>query len=375
MKRFFFTAITLAAVAVGCTKSGLLESPKTYEDPITFEPYTGKATMTKATVAETTTIEDLGFSVIGFEETTTGLNATPYLDKDVKKVGEDWTYEGAMYWPDGSELTFVAFGNNALDNVTYPVGTDYTKLTYEVPTAAASQKDLVISPVKPNCTSAKPNGIAEENAKAVSVRLYHALSRVGFKVKTIGVSGVTVSISDITMRGKFVTSGTFDLTQITAGEKAISYELTDEQSSEVSYPLFASGQSFTTDGTLETDSNAKIFDIVPSTDENDRFMMIMPGAVGDVKDTEDIDNDGDTTDSVSPYIKVVYTLTGANPQTAIIPLLKEGKNFEFEIGKAYEFVFTVSTQAVGFDVQVGIWQPDTNTDNVTDPETETFPLS
>ena len=373
MKRFFFTAITLAAVAVGCTKSGLLESPKTYEDPISFEPYTGKATMTKATVVKTEHIEKAGFSVIGFEETTSGLNATPYLNKDVTKGDNGWTYDGAMYWPDGYELTFVAYGNNA--NVTYPVGNDFTKLTYTVPGAIADQKDLVISPVKPNCTSTKPNGIDEENAKAVSVRLYHALSRVGFKVKTIGVSGVAVSISDITMRGEFVTSGTFDLTEIDVAEKTLAYDLIDPVKGAVAYPLFASGQSFTTDGTLESGSNEKTFDIVPSTDANDRFMMIMPGAVGNVTDTEDIDNDGDKTESVSPYIKVVYTLTGANPQTAIIPLLKDGNNFPFEIGKAYEFVFTVSTQAVGFDVQVGIWQPDTDKNNVTDPETETFPLN
>ena len=373
MKRFFFTVLALAAVAVSCTKSGLLESPKTYEDPITFEPYTGKATMTKATVATTTTIETAGFSVIGFEETSTGIKATPYLDKDVTKEDEGWTYEGAMYWPDGAELTFVAYGNNA--NVTNPVGNDYTKLTYTVPAAVADQKDLVISPVKQNCTSAKPNGIEGETSTAVSVRLYHALSRVGFKVKTIGVQGVTVSISDITMRGNFVTEGTFDLTAITAGEKTLAYTLSNTTSGDVSYPLFASGQSFTTDGSLETGSNEKIFDIVPSTDANDRFMMIMPGTVGNVTDTEDIDNDGNKTETVSPYIKVVYTLTGANQQTAIIPLLKEGNNFEFEIGKAYEFVFTVSTQAVGFDVQVGIWQPDTDTNNVTDPVTETFPLN
>ena len=373
MKRFFFTAITLAAVAVGCTKSGLLESPKTYEDPITFEPYTGKATMTKATVAETTTIEQLGFSVIGFEETTSGLNATPYLNKEVTKVDNVWTYDGAMYWPDGYELTFVAYGNNA--NVTHPVDGDFTKLTYTVQEAAASQEDLVISPVKPNCTSTKPNGIDEENAKAVSVRLYHALSRVGFKVKTIGVEDVEVEISAITMRGTFVTSGTFDLTQITAGEKTLLYTLTDPQSADVSYPLFGAGsQPFTTDGTLDDGSNEKTFDIVPTTTE-DRWMMIMPGTVGNVTDTEDINGNGNTDESVTPYIKVVYTLEGANPQTAIIPLVKDETNFKFDIGKAYEFVFTVSTQAVGFDVEVGIWKPDTDSDNVTDPETETFPLN
>ena len=374
MKRFFFTAITLAAVAVGCTKSGLLESPKTYEDPITFEPYTGKATMTKATVAETTTIEQLGFSVIGFVEADNGINAaSPYLNKDVTKGTDGWTYDGAMYWPDGSELTFVAFGNNA--SVVNPVNGDYTKLTYVVQTAATEQEDLVISPVKPNCTSTKPNGIEGESGTAVSVRLYHALSRVGFKVKTIGVEGVEVAISDITMRGTFVTSGTFDLTQIAAGEKTLSYELTDPQSADVSYPLFAAGsQPFTTDGTLDAGSNEKTFDIVPTTAE-DRWMMIMPGTVGNVTDTEDINGNGNRDESVTPYIKVVYTLEGANQQTAIIPLVKGDTNFEFEIGKAYEFVFTASTQAVGFDVEVGIWQPDTDSDNATDPETETFPLN
>ena len=117
MKRFFFTAIAIAAVAVSCTKSGLLETPKTYQDPITFEPYSGKATLTKATVADDATIRD-GFRVIGFEETSGNITVSDtYLRKVVKgelSQGTDptttWDYVGDMYWPETNKMTFVAYG-------------------------------------------------------------------------------------------------------------------------------------------------------------------------------------------------------------------------------------------------------------------------
>ena len=81
-------------------------------------------------------------------------------------------------------------------------------------------------------------------------------------------------------------------------KKTLAYTLSNPTKGDVAYPLFASGQSFTTDGSLVTGSNEKIFDIVPSTDANDRFMMIIPGrsgymTTGGEKDEKDMDGDDD----------------------------------------------------------------------------------
>ena len=85
MKRFFFLTIALAAAAISCTKSGLLESPQTYENPIEFEPYAGKAPVTKATEVLTDDIKESGFHVVGFVEGTDDAidKANPYPVEDI----------------------------------------------------------------------------------------------------------------------------------------------------------------------------------------------------------------------------------------------------------------------------------------------------
>lgn len=400
MKRFFFTAITLAAVAVGCTKSGLLESPKTYEDPISFEPYTGKATMTKATAAGIETIQSEGFSVIGFlEDNDNKITSTStYLNVDVTDTDKDdsWTYgDNMMYWPDGADLTFVAYGNNA--NVTNPVETDYTKLTYTVPAAVADQEDLVISPVKRNCNSTDANGDNTENKK-VTVQLYHALSRVGFSVRTEGSanSSSDVVITHLSLNGSFVPSATFDLTKIaTPTGKTLTLK-TDNTNNDanyfpvnpapIQYSLLTSNYTTAdkTNGVADKTNQYIVTYPIDASVGNGQYMMLLPSQVGNITEPtgEDVNGNGTVGDTVPPYIKVVYELTGAQSQTAYIPLqiTNNGalENFTFESGKAYEFVFTVSTIKVGFDVTVGTWNPGFTDDNNASTETEAegyFPLN
>lgn len=380
--------IALAVATISCTKSGLLESPKTYEDPITFEPYTGKATMTKATVADTDVIRAEGFNVLGFVQHGETIDSTnPDWSKLVTDIDKDnkWLYDGAVYWPDGDKLTFLAYGNNAA--VVTPVNEDYTKLTYVVPPTVADQKDLVISPVKQNCTSEDPNGLGQNAGGPVSVQLYHALSRVGFSVRTEGNSTAVATIKQVSLKGAFVPSATFDLSKIAApaqNVKTLTYNQTNftpAAASEIIYNLFTEGDSFTTDGDPdkiegETKKTYQIYNKNKSKD--DRFMMIMPCTVGD--NTTSVEEVG-----TKPYIEVIYVLTGAKEDIARIPLqvnkgtseAPEYVNFLFEPGKAYEFIFTVSTVAVGFDVKVDIWQPtDGNSDNPqTVPVPEEFPLN
>ena len=408
MKRFFFTAIALAAVAVSCTKSGLLETPKTYEAPITFEPYTGKTLATKADVAQIEDIESVGFKVVGFlEDDSNAINPEQWniINHTVTKpANSDWTYGTPAYWPDGQDLTFVAFGNNASANITYPTteGTGnsakayYTKLTYDVPTTASAQEDLLLSPVMQNNNS---------ETDVVTVELYHALSRVGFTLKTENSSSspADVTITDIRLNGKFITNATFDLSKITKPSnsgKTLSYyetigtdvtedmlNFTTNTKEVVSYKLFSAADHFfstsglTPDATPAVDGSSytyRLYNIYHShtsdgnggstaastTNKDDRFMMIMPGQVGNVNET------------TKPNISVTYTLTDGETRTVPVDLVKDDENWTFEPGKAYEFVFTVSTVAVGFDVEVNIWNPTNNdTSNPqTTPETEIYPL-
>ena len=408
MKRFFFTVIALAAVAVSCTKSGILESPHTYESPISFEPYTGKAPVTKATIETSETIKS-GFRVLGFVEdnNNNAITATsPYLRKFVSFGDHDgdkgtaqtptpdtWFYSGAMYWPEGKELTFVAYGLNVngtpaeakgandaylegdAANVTGEVkfaqdNSNYTSYTYTVGATAADHKDLVISPAMRNCKSSDPSGDGATGNTKVNVHLYHVLSRIGFKV-TVDADYVVkdendtpsteystrkVTIKNVSLTGVFTTEGTYNLLEAVGFNDSGEVEYgtpTDPQTSEVTaptYSLFASGQSFevtpTNGGTYEIYDNSGN-DAADATALLNRYMMIIPGNPGD-----------------AAAVNVTYQIEGGAETNVSLPL-----DITFAAGKAYEFVFTVSNVAVGFDVTVDIWDTDVNeNDNMDDDD-------
>lgn len=376
MKRFFFTVIALSAVAVGCTKSGLLESPQTYEKPITFEPYTGKAPVTKASEATTDTIQTTGFHVIGFIEgdNNTISASNPELFRNVMydataTTDLKWYYENAAFWPEGKELTFLAYGLNGAAAFTEAT-TDYTKLPFNVESTVAMQKDLVISPAIQNCDS---------ETGTVVVELHHVLSKVGFKITTSGTAGVKATIKNIRLTGNFVTGGTFDLTRTALNTDAVEYTApVGGGSTSVTYSLFDSDYTyganystntepypcFVTNGqneTLEIYHNANI---VPGSSytqpsaptltdgklpsewqklKDARYMMIMPQTITDAT------------------VEVIYQLTEDIERMTSIPL-----SHTFLPGKAYEFNFTISTVAVGFDITVNEW---------TEQEVDTDPLT
>lgn len=415
MKRFFFTTIALAAVAVGCTKSGLIESPQTYETPITFEPYTGRAPVTKAAALYTEDLYTQGFRVVGFEQVAVSstqleegqklFNTTsPYLDrKVVAKYDKDgnlqtetvdgekrtlWTYENAMYWPENKYLAFVAYGLNVnsdgddedttvgLDESTCFVrGADFTTFTYTVSKTVAEQKDLVISPLMKDKNNASGK---------IAVQLHHVLSRVGFKVLPSGTSGVNVVIKNINLTGNFVESGTFDLTtavDISTTPKSYDVEPGSAATTAFSYSLFGDGyalgatakdsyKGFVTTSTTGTqaavpvwnncnfnkgntfnprtmtlpniavDDNGVPTDATHKNNYNNRYMMILPQ------------------DITGATVEVIYHLSDDIERIATIPIGDATTGvFPFAAGKAYEFVFTISTTAVGFNVEVNPWNP------------------
>ena len=391
MKRFFFATIALAAVAIGCTKSGLIESPQTYEEPITFEPYTGKLPVTKATEAKSdTTLKRSGFRVIGFTETQNGAittTGTPFLDKVVRwgkptseATADKWYYEGAAYWPDGQNLSFMAYGLNvneetgkgspAITDRFVMNGSDYSSFTYTVPEKVALQKDLVISPVLKGVNN------SGEGDKTVRFQMKHVLSRIGFSVLTTGTAGVEIIIKNIKLQGSFATQGTVDLDAMTTGETPTPATPSISPSSSktaMTYSLFDSDYDKTkTSGNFkgfitssvnnqttaiynntsfaagsEYDPDGKSGDAAAASDS--RFMMLMPGNVGP-----------------NAKIEVTYQLSGGEDMVAEVSIA----NFNFAGGTAYEFVFSVSTVAVGFNVQVKEWS-----DTENPAHTVTLPLS
>ena len=400
MKRFFFTLIALAAVAVSCTKSGLLESPQTYETPITFEPYTGKAPATKAAAVVTKDIATAGFRVFGFDATSSAL----YLNRVVKSTdeGTTWDYQVPMYWQENQSLRFAAYGLNVnpgttvatntgdiagepegsafVQKSTTPTSADYKKFTYTVPRTVSDQKDLVISPYTSAMTSA---------SGTISINLHHVLSRVGFQLQLEGETGVNVIIKNLSLVGTGASTAEFDLTNsvtvtpaVGDTPESIAYAKTLGTTGTITYSLFDSayehdgtnnGQTYpgfivtsdTYDAAKE-EAKTHLVPICPNT-------TFFPDSEGVTYNPGDIDDDDITAPNATTLanrymmflpqtftdasIVVVYQLEDAEEQEAILPLTTA-----FLPGKAYEFVFSVSTNSVGFGVTVSPWDEQADKD-------------
>lgn len=365
MKKYIFTAIFFATAAISCTKSNLVEVPQSQETPITFEVYNGKAPMTKATsiigATGTPTLPGVsladagGFHVTAFKRptATTTDYSSAYFNKDMIWSTNAWTAEDNydVFWPGDATLDFLAFGNNVSGKTVTSNGvtpadlispinpaTDrsFTQFTYNVPDNVAEQEDLVVSGMV-------TKKLSETNGGAIQLEMKHVLSRIGFKVKVNGSAEVV--IKEITLNGAFSTSGTVDLTATTPAIAPLENDQEEVVKTPMSYSLLPGNNVSFTAIANETKQ------IHSGTAEN-CYMMVIPGTVGDF-----------ATDT-KPYIRIEYTLGGVDGYKNI-PLTKnnnpDGDNMEFEAGKAYEYIFTISAAKIDFTGSVVDWdEPITN---------------
>ena len=292
----------------------------------------------------------------------------PYMDK-VLTWTEDgyWDYPGLTNWPDYSpsrKLAFAAYALNVEDDIEWdedpnvpaneitgnPEGQSYTRFTYTVPDRVSDQKDLLVAPFLPN------QGLSENGeATPVQLNFKHLLSRVGFQVVSNQDSDVDIEIKEVTLHGLFPRKGRVDL----KGSGVIDPITTeDDPNAEyvTSYDLFSGDNYFrTTSSTHPVDiyENIKIsYDISgghywqeENSDPSNRYMMIMPSeqpVTGGTVVTDELPGS---------YIEVKYQLMDDIVQTARVSL----DGWRFEGGKAYNFIFKVSTHSIEFEVSVDSW--------------------
>ena len=395
MKQYLITLIAFSAAVIGCTKSGLVEAPQKYQEPITFETYTGKTPTTKAaevttaTLATHTSKDDPAFHVNAFLVSDTQTYTNAYMNKDVwsasSTLTEDennegyytsWLYEGSTYWPDNGSLLFVAYGLNAdkvfgakdavIDPDTEEVITpavpatptmsfsSYANFTYAVPTKTSEQEDLIVA-------VPTTQGITNNTASNVLLNFKHVLSKVGFSLKTDADNNVLITIKSIKLKGAFYSAGDVNLAAttpaISTGTRTAdvsSYSLFDtnygENEATGPFDCFqitkspgATPTAIYANTTLTPSTGEGVSDAYASktgaTDAN-RYMMLIP-----------------STQSAAT-IEVVYELEGAQEKTATASL---GTNFKFEAGKAYEFVIKMNTSSIEFEAGVTGWDDTTVT--------------
>lgn len=360
MKKFIYTAIALAAVAVGCTKSNIVDVPAEQKTPIAFDTYNGRVPVTRAVEITQDNIESI--QVTGFHVPTDGSAdyTKTYMNPIVtrKKSGENWGpwgYSPLSYWPASGTLVFVAYGSNTPRVVVEEEGKlvavdgSYANFTYTVPATVAAQQDLIAAGTD-----------SYQGTTTVTFTMKHLLSRVGFKLQTVG-SGTSVTISEVSLHGKFVNNGTVNLAEGTAITPKSG--TLDAEDYTTSYSLLAEGETFTIASNESATDGTPIF--ASGKSEADRYMMIMPGTVADNDPAAAVDGEIGTT----PYIQVTYQLGNGTPDTKKLPLVdKDGKNWNFAAGTAYEFIFKVSISAIEFTGEVVKWDEDINKDGKEDED-------
>ena len=362
MKKLTYILIALSTLAFSCTKSNIVDVPEAQKTPIAFDTYNGRIPVTKASEITQDNIDSI--QVTGFHVPTGGsadYTKTYMNPPAVTREESGWIYSPLSYWPASGTLEFVAYGSNtprvevAEEGKLVAVDGSFANFTYTVPATVAAQQDLIAGYVGP--TSA--------TSDKVTFTMKHLLSRIGFTLKTLG-TGADVTIKAIELHGDFINTGEVSLAAVTPAISTTNYA--DEVTN--SYSLFAAGEYFRT---IETDTPTQGVEIyaryksdgtggeaTADTDDSKRYLMVIPGEITKAIDVDDTNNNQATDDIVDPYIKVVYQLSGASEQKAIIPFKKEdGNNWNLTAGLAYEFVLTVSVAQIDFTGSVEPWDETT----------------
>lgn len=319
MKKVIFLSVIALAAAVSCSKSEVVDT-KFESEAIGFETYLGRDAQTKATETTTANLEEFG--VYGYytagKTYTEAAPATANLMNNVKvtKSGDTWTYSPAKYWTNEvDKYTFFAYAP-------YSVGSDTSApvISYTVAPALADQKDVIYSVnnrdvTKTSCTHA--DGIY------VPFEFKHALSRIAVRAKAVmydknGAVATdqttefdhTFTITDITLQGKFATSGTMDLSaenpSWTSTTAATTYDMTA-----------TAGQELT----------GKDFNF-----STDNYLMVLPTDFSAKNEEEVFTN----TATLTVKYKITYAGATSDEITKTLPI-----NTNFEQGKAYTINLTL----------------------------------
>ena len=199
MMKSKYLAVALSAIAlVACNNEDVLEVNQ--GRGISFQVATEASTRAQATT--TSTIDN--FKVWGFTDGKTLMNGLK-----VSKDGNDWTYDGTIFWP-ATAVDFYSVSPAENCGGTVSITKDAQKITgFTVNTNQSQQVDLLYA-------VNKGEKKAEHEASPVSINFRHALSQIVFKAKNtnenLKVIVKGVKIANIKKKGDFTypTSATTD---------------------------------------------------------------------------------------------------------------------------------------------------------------------
>lgn len=336
-KNFFMGIVAMAALTlVSCSSEDLnsLSGTPSKNDAISFDSYLGRSAVSvngsRGSVLEIDNLKSSteGFGVFGNYSSTDGeafgFNLFDNQKVTYSSTNNKWEYTPVKYWSPQGHIDFLAYApyveNQELK--------ENSKLDFTVEKDVANQKDLLWANAA-NQTMANNSG----TDKKVKFQFGHALSRLGYTVKTNTTSSdVTITLKKITLAGSadgtknaFYTKGTIDLSK-TSSTGLWETSVTDTK------------QNFDWVSSDKTLSN-------PETKNSDTdYLFVIPQDFS--KTTENAD---------ALFVIVEYTIQ--NGTTAAMTSTVSGQlKQNFEQGTAYSINLTLGLTPIEFDAGVTAWK-------------------
>ena len=335
-KIFMGIAAAAALTLVSCSSEDLnsVSDNSSKNEAISFDGYLGRSAVavngSRGSELTKTALQGLteGFGVFGNYKNAEGLEfgsnwfdnvQVKYSSKDTK-----WTYSPVQYWLPQGHIDFLAYApyDSKYNN---QVTEDNQKLDFTVDPDIKKQKDLLWANATNQIKANKP----------VTFTFKHALSRLGYTVKTstAAAEGTTITLNKITLAGSddgtkeaFYSAGTIDLS------KTSSTDLWNTSSFDKQNFTWFSG-------------NQKLTDKV---DNNTEYLFVIPQNFS--KTTENAD---------ALYVIVEYTIKYEDEKTMTNKVSSQLK-LNFEQGKAYTLNLTLGLTPIEFDVTAVEGWTDTN---------------
>lgn len=309
--------------------NSLSDTPSKNE-AISFDSYLGRSAVSvngsRGSVLE---IDDLkssteGFGVFGNYSSTDGEAFGSNLFDNQKvtysSTNEKWEYTPVKYWSPQGHIDFLAYAPR-VDGTTL----NGSSIEFTVADNAADQKDLLWANAA-NQTMANNSG----TKKYVKFQFAHALSRLGYTVKTSLTDAIT--LKKITLAGSadetktaFYTKGTIDLSKTSSTGL---WKTSDTDTKQNFYWV-------SSDKTLSN----------PETKNSDKeYLFVIPQNFSKTEENAD-----------ALFVIVEYTIKYGDEKPVTYTVSSQLKQ-NFEQGKAYSIVLTFGLTPIEFDADVTTWK-------------------
>lgn len=383
-KSKLFGMAAMAAMMLGSCSTDEVVNDYSPENAIQFGTYVGRDAVSRAHVIEVDELAKEGFGVFAYytDESDFANTSTPNFmyNQEVKgkSIGNttysttEWEYSPLKYWPNeaNDKVTFFAYApydknvdgtNNAYINLSENTVAGVPAITtYLVSTNLSEQVDLLYATPIKNATKQAINGNVKFSFK-------HALSRIGFKVQTLidkvntdetGDDGAIKEDTESNQGEELdnATTITINEVKINFGSGYLSNGKLELENGAWSFDgVTPAAQTFTlTSANFNDFSTNKINSTKQQLNDDDSYIMIIPQFLN--RETNSVTDANDDINIVVTYTVTTDDSNLSNPSVVQNVMTSKDFTFNFEQGKAYNFVLHLGLSSIKLTAEVEEWK-------------------